>query len=194
MDGIKFELENQNRERLDFVSAFDLEKELCNFSITNIADIEKLTDKYDECLRLQFSVTTPTWETSYFYEGESIACYKKMKEAFELFKEGAIKAPWNIKKTAGTAIHVNEKSYKSAINGKFYILDEYNERISQYNIKRGLLLSELDYDGDLSVDDAESLCDGLKTYDMTDVFPPYFFGKVKMQYYGNIEVEEGNAE
>ena len=177
-----------------FNVAFDFEKEICKLSITNPMDIHILANKFRECLELQDSKEeSPSWERSYFHEGASFTCYSRMKEAFELFKQGAMKAPWKMRRNAGTSIHINNKSYKSAINAKIYNLDEYNERIKQYNLKRGLMLSDLDFDGDLSASDVETLCEGLKTYETKDIFPSQFFNKVKMEYYGKVEVEDSNA-
>lgn len=177
-----------------FNVAFDFEKELCKLSITNPRDIHILANKFWECLELQDSKEeSPSWERPSFHEGVSFTCYNRMKEAFELFKQGAMKAAFAMRRTTGTAIHINDKSYKSAINAKIYELDEYNERIGQYNLKRGLMLSELDFDGDLSASDVETLCEGLKTYESKDIFPSQFFNKVKMEYCGKIEVEDGNA-
>lgn len=177
-----------------FNVAFDFEKEICKLSITNPRDIHILANKFRECLELQDSKEEfPSWERPSFHEGVSFTCYNRMKEAFELFKQGAMKAPFAMRRTTGTAIHINDKSYKSAINAKIYNLDEYNERIGQYNLKRGLMLSDLDFDGDLSASDVETLCEGLKTYESKDIFPSQFFNKVKMEYYGKIEVEDSNA-
>ncbi len=177
-----------------FNVAFDFEKEICKLSITNPRDIHILANKFRECLELQDSKEeSPYWERPSFHEGVSFTCYNRMKEAFELFKQGAMKAPFAMRRTTGTAIHINDKSYKSAINAKIYNLDEYNERIGQYNLKRGLMLSDLDFDGDLSASDVETLCEGLKTYESKDIFPSQFFNKVKMEYYGKIEVEDSNA-
>ena len=177
-----------------FNVAFDFEKEICKLSITNPIDIHILADKFRECLELQDSKEeSPSWERPFFHEGASFTCYKRMKEAFGLFKEGAMKAPWQMRRTTGTAIHINNKSYKSAINAKIYNLDEYNERIKQYNLKRGFMLSDLDFDGDLSASDVETLCEGLKTYESKDIFPSQFFNKVKMEYYGKVEVEDSDA-
>lgn len=189
MDDIQFHKTNGNWFTFDV--AFNFENEICKHSITNPMDIGMLAEKYRECLKLQNSKEeTPSWVKPYFHEGASITVFNRMKEAFELFKQGAMMAPWGIRRTAGTAIHINGKSYKSAINAKIYDLEEYNERIGQYNLKRGLMLNYLDFDGDLSAGEVETLCEGLKTYETKDVFPTSFFNKVKMEYYGKIEVEE----
>ncbi len=181
-----------------FNVAFDFEKEICKLSITNPMDIHILANKFQECLELQDSKEeSPSWERPSFHEGASITCYNRMKEAFELFKQGAMKAPFAMRRTAGTAIHINNKSYKSAINAKIYNLDEYNERIKQYNLKRGLMLSDLDFDGDLSASDVETLCEGLKTYESKDIFSPHFLNnflsKLRMEHNGKVEVEDSNA-
>lgn len=181
-----------------FNVAFDFEKEICKLSITNPMDIHILANKFRECLELQDSKEeSPSWESPSFHEGASFTCYNCMKEAFELFKQGAMKAPFAMRRTAGTAIHINNKSYKSAINAKIYNLDEYNERIKQYNLKRGLMLSDLDFDGDLSASDVETLCEGLKTYESKDIFSPHFLNnflsKLRMEYNGKVEVEDSNA-
>lgn len=190
---LDYQIHKSKTEPPKFEDVYDFEKKVCELCITNPRDLAILHEKFNECVEKQYEESPLIdWPSNIdFHEGASVTMLKWFKHRFEVFnKEGGFLIDIPIRQSAGTRIGTSKGTFKSAINAKIYNADEYDERVKEYNLKRGLMINCLDFDGDLSASDIDRVCEGLKTYESKDVFPEVFFNKVKMEYYGKIEVEE----
>ena len=181
--------------RPKFEEVFDLEKCICKLAITNPRDIAMLYAQYRICIESQDKDVVEVWmypNYTNLHEGASITALKAMERAYKNHMQGVLEVDIPFRQCAGTFISTSKGRFKSAINAKMYNADEYSERIKAYNLKRGLMMNCLDFDGDLSAAEIDRVCDGLKTYESKDVFPEVFFNKVKMEYYGKLEVTGGD--
>ena len=160
-------------QKPNFEEIFDIEKEIHKYNITDLCDIKFIMDCFEHCK--SETNNFPPFENLPLHEGSTKTLLKKMREHFEVWKEGGIIMPFTMIAQCGTTINTPKGKFISAINAKLYKNEDYEEAIKQYNKKRGITLSNLLYTADMSVNDINEACKNLKTYTTEQVFPAALF-------------------
>jgi hypothetical protein len=170
-----------------FEGMIDLEKLICKYAITNPRDIAYLYQTLNDCIAHQDDDEKVDFvDRKVFHEGASINIYYRIKSKFEAYRDGVILGDYVLAKHVPLIVSGKHGQFICALNAKSYDYDEYMDRIRQFNLKRGLMLTDLDSTYDLCVADLDRACEGLKTYDSETVWGDTLNKTVDTKYYSKI--------